>query len=531
MKYTEKSVQTTKCRRIKAVDVIMNSYMIAVLCVFPLFVTDAYFNILESKYLFFAGASIAMIVLMAICGLVNGSIIKYLKTFKLNEIIKGLTIVDWMIMLFWLANVISWIFCKWPWEAFWGTSGRYNGVFLMTIYMLVYFLVTRFVTLKRWHLDAFLVASMLVCLFGITDFFKMDLLGFKANMLDRQKRLYTSTLGNINTYTIYVAAVMIVSTILFSTEKNWKRLPWYYAAMIISAFALIMGVSDNAYLSLAALFGLTPLYLFKTKTGLVRYLVSVATFGNVLLGVDWINHSYAGPTNRIDSAFTIITQWAELPLIVGGLWVLAIVLTVVLFKTKVGMNYEKVGKWLSRAWIIVIIAVVGAVAFGFYDATVLGHAKKYGALAPYLKFNKKWGTNRGMVWMQSAELFTKIFTPRQKLFGYGADTFGILMQMYYEPSESNGLMVIYDSAHNEYLHYLITIGIFGVCTYIAFLGSSVVKMWKKIAERPEVAALMFAVIAYAVQAVININLPIAMPFTLLMIAMGLGKTSEGKEHE
>ena len=40
-----------------------------------------------------------------------------------------------------------------------------------------------------------------------------------------------------------------------------------------------------------------------------------------------------------------------------------------------------------------------------------------------------------------------------------------------------------------------------------------------------------AVVAYAVQAAININLPIAMPFTLLMIALGHCKTSEGKEHE
>lgn len=531
MEHTKKNVQVTKFGNINAVEVIMNTYIIAVFGIFPLFVTDAYFNILESKYLFFAGVSIAMIIAMAVCGLVNGSVVKYLKTFHIKTVIKSLTVVDWTIMLFWLANVISWIFCKWPWEAFWGTSGRYNGVFLMTIYMLVYFMVTRFVTLKRWHLDVFLAASMLVCLFGITDYFKMDLLGFKSQMLDRQKRLYTSTFGNINTYTIYVAAVMVISTILFANEKNWKRLPWYYAAMIISAFALIMGVSDNAYLSLAVLFGLSPLYLFKTRTGLSRYLISLATFFTVIKGVAWCDNSYPGPTNRIDSAFSIISDLEALPWIILGLWALAAAVTAVLFLTKAGKNYEKVGKWLSRAWIIVIVAVVGAVTYGFYDATVLGNAKKYGELASYLKFGPKWGTNRGQVWMQSVELFTKIFTPRQKLFGYGADTFGILMQMYYEPSESNGLMVIYDSAHNEYLHYLITIGIFGVCTYIAFLGSSVVKMWKKIAERPEVAALMFAVIAYAVQAVININLPIAMPFTLLMIALGHCKTSEGKEHE
>ena len=78
---------------------------------------------------------------------------------------------DWAMIAFWLCNVISWLLCKdWKWEAFWGTSGRYNGVFLMTIYMAVYFLVTRFFKLKQWYLDAFLAVGIFVCVFGITDY-------------------------------------------------------------------------------------------------------------------------------------------------------------------------------------------------------------------------------------------------------------------------------------------------------------------------------------------------------------------------
>ena len=61
---------------------------------------------------------------------------------------------------------------------------------------------------------------------------------------------------------------MAISMILFTQEKNQKRMMWYYGNMILSTFALIMGNSDNAYLSLAAIFGLSPLWLFKTKTGI-----------------------------------------------------------------------------------------------------------------------------------------------------------------------------------------------------------------------------------------------------------------------
>lgn len=80
-----------------------------------------------------------------------------------------------------------------------------------------------------------------------------------------------------------MAALLAISMILFTQEKNQKRMFWYYGNMILTSFALIMGSSDNAYLSLAAIFGLAPLWLFQTKTGLRRYVISLATFFTVIL--------------------------------------------------------------------------------------------------------------------------------------------------------------------------------------------------------------------------------------------------------
>lgn len=87
-------------------------------------------------------------------------------------------------------------------------------------------------------------------------------------------------------------------------------------------------------------------------------------------------------------------------------------------------------------------------------------------------------------------------------------------------------MVIFDSAHNEYLHYLITIGFVGMASYIVFMVSSVVTMAKRMKDQPVVAAVMMAVLAYMVQATVNINLPIAMPIVLQLLAMGVGKKVE-----
>ena len=255
-----KKKEDTKSSYQDNVALIIGAFTLIVLCVLPLVFHDFYFDILETKYQFYSAVAIAALVIMGGYGLASGKMLEWFSKFNFQTWRKSMSVGDWAMVVFWLTNVISWILCKdWRWEAFWGTSGRYNGVFLMTIYMAVYFLVTRFFRLKQWYLDAFLAIGIFVCIFGITDYFQMDILGFKVNMMDTQKSIYTSTFGNINTYTIYVAALLAISMILFTQEKNQKRMFWYYGNMILTSFALIMGSSDNAYLSLAAIFGLAPL--------------------------------------------------------------------------------------------------------------------------------------------------------------------------------------------------------------------------------------------------------------------------------
>lgn len=530
-----KKKEDTKSSYQDNVALIMAAFTLIVLCVLPLVFHDFYFDILETKYQFYSVVAIAALVIMGGYGLASGKMLEWFSKFNFQTWRKSMSVGDWAMVVFWFTNVISWILCKdWRWEAFWGTSGRYNGVFLMTIYMMTYFLVTRFYRLKQWYLDAFLAVGVFVCVFGITDYFQMDILGFKVNMMDTQKSIYTSTFGNINTYTIYVAALLAISMILFTQEKNQKRMFWYYGNMILTSFALIMGSSDNAYLSLAAIFGLAPLWLFQTKTGLRRYVISLATFFTVILCINGINKVYAASVLGIDSAFNLIAGTKFLPVLVVLLWVIAVVLIFMNRKPQALMNRttdDSMNKIAVYIWIGVIAVVCLAVLFVLYDANLGGHADKYGALSSYVVFNDEWGTQRGYVWKRAMEIYTKKLNLLQKIFGYGPDTFALIMQYYYPGEMQNGRMVIFDSAHNEYLHYLVTIGFVGMASYLVFMVSSIVAMAKKIKEQPIVAAVMMAVLAYAIQAVVNINLPIAMPIILQLLAMGVGRKKTADKAE
>lgn len=523
-----KRIKKQSSTSVNASDVfgmIMTIFTIVVLCIFPLAYDDFYFNILETKYQFYCVAAISMMVVMVVYGLLSKRIQSFVKVvcskeISFKDILKKMSMQDWAILAFWLANVISWLICDWRWEAFWGTSGRYNGVFLMTIYTVVYFLVTRFYTLKRWHLDAFLVVSIFVCLFGITDYFQMDLLGFKERMVPGQRHSYTSTFGNINTYTVYVGAVTCTSMILFVFEQNHKKMLWYYAVMALSMVALIIGASDNIYLMLATLFGISPLLLFKTRNGLGKYLVSLATFFTAVLFVGWIARLYSGKVLGIYGIFSILNGLSWFPVVVCILWIATGILRVASVKKKEDLN--NVGIWSARLWILVIVAVIAAVGFVLYDANMAGNAERYGKIGNYVVFNDDWGSGRGYVWIRSMQLYQYLFSMPQKLFGYGADTLAILMNQFFEPQ--NG--VYFDSVHNEYLHFLVTTGLVGMTSYIIFLIACIVKMVKNLKGRPEVAAILFVTLAYMVQATVNINLPVVIPLIYQLVFMGLAKKAE-----
>lgn len=119
--------------------------------------------------------------------------------------------------------------------------GDIRDFFLITWYVISCFCVSRFWKYKSWYIDVILAAGMLVCLFGITDYFKLDILHFKANMVAEQIPIFTSTIGNINTYTAYVGILVAIATVLFATDTKVKNMLWHYLCMVIGFFCYYHG--------------------------------------------------------------------------------------------------------------------------------------------------------------------------------------------------------------------------------------------------------------------------------------------------
>lgn len=507
--------------------------------VFPLIYHKGYTDILETKYWTFCAIAIGMLAVVAVLALImlvidkkeNGGIYsaELFSALKPANWKKTFSIVDVGVLIFWAFAGISTLQSEWLYEAFWGNEGRYSGFFLITIYVLCYFVISRFWQAKKWILEGFLISGMIMCIIGITDYFQLDILNFRGNIKPSQSTIFTSTVGNINTYTAYVAMIMAVAAGRFATEKQTGKSLWYYGCLVISFFAIITGCSDNAYLALGAMFAFLPFVMFSTKRGVLRYGVMTATFMTVILCIDWINRIFEDMVIGLDSLFGVMVEFSALPVLVVLLW--ASVLAVYLFWYRKGPDKEsKICDYLKKGWGIFLGLSLAVVVWMVWDANVGGNGEKYGSLASYLVFSDTWGTNRGFIWRKSMEIY-RDFPILHKLFGYGPDTFGILTTKGFMDEMLTQTGQIFDTAHNEYIQFLLTVGPVALAGYLVFQIGSCWKMVKNVKSHPYVLACAAAVICYGAQAFVNLNLPIATPMMWFFLSVGMNLVRANGEEE
>ena len=532
----------SKRKLMNASNVIVGLWVMAMFTIFPLIYNDFYFDILQTKYYTVLTLSIIMILaLIVICGFAGG-----FKNFFDNMNKKGFvvwfkeefSIWDICIMVFWLMSALSTAFAgRFIMESITGDKGRYSGLLLISIYVILYFTVSRMFSFGKVYFTVFLAVSIPVCLFGYTDYFNMDILGFKEKISPEQWPIFTSTIGNINTYTAVLAFYIAIAGTLFITTpfksdngrgESIGKIVFYYVIMLMNFIALAMGTSDNGYLTLAAFFGLVPFVAFRTMEGVRRFILTIFTY---LLGIkiiQLINISYAGKVLGISGLYDFISDFKYLDLVIVALAIVVIIMYVLEYRKKEKRrDNEALLRSLRYIWLAILVIVFAAIVFmGMkINSDVTAAKEKYGALADYFVFNDSWGTFRGYIWRAAVEEYMK-FPLLHKIFGSGPDTFGLYIGLLRNEEMTSVTGQFFDATHNEYIQFLFTLGPIATIAYIlALILPSVEALRTRLfylrdnTMLPYLYACAIAVICYATQAVVNLNLPVVTPFLWIFLSI------------
>lgn len=532
----------SKRKLMNASNVIVGLWVMAMFTIFPLIYNDFYFDILQTKYYTVLTLSIIMILaLIVICGFAGG-----FKNFFDNLNKKGFavwfkeefSIWDICILVFWLMSALSTAFAgRFVMESITGDKGRYSGLLLISIYVIIYFTVSRMFSFGKVYFTVFLAVSIPVCLFGYTDYFNMDILGFKEKISPEQWPIFTSTIGNINTYTAVLAFYIAIAGTLFITTpfksdngrgESIGKIAFYYVIMLMNFIALTMGTSDNGYLTLAAFFGLVPFVAFRTMEGVRRFVLTIFTY---LLGIkiiQLINISYAGKVLGISGLFDFISDFKYLDLVIVAFAIVVIIMYVLEYRKKEKRrDNEALLRSLRYIWLAILVIIFAAIVFmGMkINSDVTAAKEKYGALADYFVFNDSWGTFRGYIWRAAVEEYMK-FPLLHKIFGSGPDTFGLYIGLLRNEEMTSVTGQFFDATHNEYIQFLFTLGPIATISYIlSLILPSVEALRTRLfylrdnTMLPYLYACAIAVICYATQAVVNLNLPVVTPFLWIFLSI------------
>lgn len=395
-----------------------------------------------------------------------------------KRIILSRTPLDVPLGLFLLSQVISTIISINPHVSFWGYYSRFNGGLLsLSTYIFLYYAFVSIFTSERSEflkttsyklLAISLLSGLVVALWGLTSHFGYDLtcLAFRGSLdvscwteaFQPTIRLF-STLGQPNWLAAYFSILIPISLALGlytfisnrDSEQDPKSLNYYFEGQKLFAVFLGRQSASSAYL-LFTVFLFIELLWTESQSGFIG--------------------------------------------LVCGLAVFVISISFFVYKKKSILKVPRIKNSLKVLGIFVLLFFI----FSFF----LGHplkerlpfstfeGLKNAASNPISKVEKGQsadeavqieldgsdsGKIRLVVWQGALDIFKQ-----NPLFGTGVETFAYA---YYKvkPLEHNLLSewdYLYNKAHNEYLNYLATTGLFGLGTYLLFIGWFIYFAVKKI---------------------------------------------------
>jgi hypothetical protein len=385
----------------------------------------------------------------------------------------------------------------------------------MAVYVGVYFVVSRngrpgpvvFATLG--------IVSALVSVLTVLNFFSLDPLGMLEELSVADKKIFFSTIGNKNLLSGYLCITLPVLTVLFIEDsRKWLRV--LSLCCLVPGFAALMAADSDSGLLGLGVFAAAYLIRYARHPGKLKRFVLVLTV--MLLSARLLQPISAIPALK-GKSMSFLQQFFVYSVPGFVLLLVSAAATVALELLDRKRPELLLPKWVCWAIVAVFSTVLLAAAVTMTVLTANPEIPAPGLLQ-HLRLDYSWGTNRGFMWSKTVEIFRE-FSLWRKLFGSGPDTFYYPFQPYFDEltkywsSSTN-------AAHNEYLNYLITVGILGAAAYCTALISGVIRCFRGMKHQPAGAVYCAAAICYGAQALVSIAQPITTPLLILFLALCAG---------
>ena len=510
MKPVSQNTETPK--KYAVANSLTNYYLVIMFSFFPLFLTEQYAHARTDKYWFYLIATAVLVISVGLCMLLSQSEAK--RRGISSPLFLPLSATDILMLCYIGFAVISTLLSDHKEEAFLGTGGRNNGLLLLLMYTLMYFIITRNFVQKNYVFIIYLVTSSAVALLTVLNFFYIDPLGMLEGYDEATVADFGSTLGNKNIIAAFMCLFLPVAVMLFVFIESKAVRITAGIAIVFAYTGLLCADSTSDILGLMVILPVMAIFSARSFEHLKRYLLSLTILfvsGKLL----WLFALLIGDHNKgfeFMQEFLIYHPVMFVPLVLCGIGFLLMA------------YFDRVSepRYPAKAVQITLISLfsIGIIAliwlfiyFSFIDTkTDIGKFEKL------LRFDDYWGTHRGFMWRVSFEEFAK-YNPLRILFGSGPDTaYYVLEPHFTELSDRFGDSST-DCAHNEYINYLLTQGALGLAAYLGVMITATVRAVKTAKRNPMTLVFIAPVICYLAQSVVNLYNPIVTPTLFIFLSL------------
>lgn len=484
-------------RFLRAAAAFTTLYLCVALLGVPLIFNNFFFNITETKQTLFLSASGCYLLLLLLARIAFPPDYGVSKPrFPLHPAAIALCVL-------FAVSVVGALMSQYPDDVFWGQNNRYQGLLTLCTYALVVLVLSRREIDLRWPMRALLLAAVLASVLGLINHFGVDPFGFYQHLREADQGRFISTLGNADFYGSYLVLVFPVAlnTVLHAARR--RNLALAIVTLVCVSFGALVAGSDSVALGLLVTLAVFPLVLFYDASAMRRFALGLSVFFLTAFVFGLLSGFL--PSKTFLSFFATRVSRAAVSL---SLFAVSLALWLLLSRVDENRLLR-----LRRPYWVLLVGIGALIAVALVLLNTLLVNVPIGSLSRYLRFSASWGTDRGRIWTFVLRFFRSL-PPLQQLFG--ASSGALFHADSVKPIFSDAAL---DTAHNEYLQYLVTNGLLGLACYLAALVFALREGIRKCASDPVFRGLSVAVIAYAAQATVNIAQPASTP--LLFVLLGL----------
>lgn len=468
-------------------------YLLWILIVFPLYYADGYFHLPEKKATFWVTSTLIYVIVCLLGAVVTAFSMK--ENWSMENFKKNITMTDIFMFGFLISNLIALAMSNNVQESWMATGGRYYGARVLLLVCVVYFLVSRYAWLNQVFIIAFLIGGNGVCLLATFDYFGMDVLGINKQMQPSDWLVFISTMGNANTCASYVSMALAGAICYFCVAKNMKAKVFAGISIVNCSMALITAKSDSVFVGIAIIILIMTIMAISKKIEWLQYIMTLTLMDiGILLLILWRSRPVPKWVwQYFDSGIPLIliNQYKLLVLLLVGLLISC---GIMIYIRKKNIQVKRKKKFIYFGIMVLIIVFVFMVS----KLNLLEILQQGMGIEGQIKEG-----SRAYIYQKVTESYKQLPIVN-KIFGCGqASIRSVLNQFCGEELAIAGLSI--NSAHNNVLDYLITLGLYGVICYLGVLIVTIKHGFLAFKENKYAIVFTGCVTAYFAQGLFNIE--------------------------